>query len=416
MNALRCHSLFRCCSAALLLGLGSAFAAVVQAAEITASPLLELSSGYESNVNLDDDDPVASARARALGAVTLAVDTLENHFDLSVSVDHRYVAELANFTGTTYNYAFGWSQQRDRVQLGFNVAFLDAATPNTDINEFGEIVDGQRQQVLTPNASIIYSLNDRLTASISGGLTNSVIVRDTSGLQDFRQPFARLAVGWEATERLRFTPSIDWRRFATENEPPVDFFLDANTTETTTLRLGAERDFGESTTVSANIGARRSKIRSAQLIAVPPFLITLDETETALVFGGGLVHQFEHWRLDFNVLREIQPTVVGLAIESDNYALRASRSLDERSRFSLDAQFTRTDNLSGVVSTINRERLRVTARYTYDLSPRWQIGGIVQGLGLRFTDAAISDTESARSSAAVGLELRYAANGLPLGR
>lgn len=400
--------------AGMLVGFGLMPAAV--AVEITASPRLDLSSVQDSNVNFVDVGARDSVRLRALGSVNVDVGTLQNDYDLRMSVDHREVPELEQFSGTSYVWGVGWQQQRDRLQLGADVSFADLQTAFTEINEFGEIRDDQRQQTLTASASVIYSIDDRLTASASGGLTNSVIIRDVGGLVDYRQPFAQVTLAWEANEKLTFLPTVSWNRFSTPNAFPLTLVADENVTETWTARLAAERALGEATTISANIGARRSTIESAQFLAFPPFLDVIESTQTAVVFGAGISHAFERWQLDASILREVQPTVVGLAIEADNATLRLTRTLDERSRVFLDAAWNRSDNLNGVDSFINRERLRTTVRYSHDLSERWRVGGFVEGVWLAFSDASIRQIRGDRSRSAVGLEVRYAVDGLPLGR
>lgn len=373
-------------------------------------PTLEVSSGYDDNVRLQNDEEdalVSSAAAQAR---------------------FRNVTQVSEFAGVIGASYVNYSQTDDEALDDEDAQFFTlTARRDTERARFGFRANGRRSEILRQFApiddlldgtagldggegeqpDIDQGLDDALgdddidlSATIeqvrrtdyrlepyleyqfgertSGRVTYEFSERtfdndgETVGLRDSTTNAVRVRVGRSVSPLLSWGVTAGAERLESEGVGEPDREADNYT-----LSVGFDRQLTEQLRFGGDVGATRTEGRD------------VDGEETSLTYGIRLSRDMELSRLTLRAVRSTEPSSFGSVVTADRINLRYQRTISDRLEFGADLYAYRTERLrSEGDGSDERDYVSVEPRLTWRLTDAWNLGARYR---YRWTDRQFAD-------------------------
>ncbi len=346
-------------------------------------PSLELSTGYDDNVRLNDDpeeDAIVStgtvqARLRnvtersevsgLLGLTYLTYSATDDEdlddedaefVDLSARRDYQRGELGARLTG-----------RRDLILRvidpipGLLPGAGDDADPGTPLDEAlaeDDIdLNATREQVrrtwyrLSPYAS--YQLGQLTSARIEYSFAERLFDEDgeDQGLRDSRTHLVSAGLRRELSPRTAGSITLGAGRFESDGREETDNY---------TASLGFDHQISPQVTFGADVGAGRVDDDIGE--------------ETHLTYGVRLARQMLVSRLSIQAERSAAPSSFGNVVEADRLTVRYQRSLSDRAEFDMRIHGYRTEQVGDGADESSRKYLSVRPRLTLRMTNAWNTG------------------------------------------
>ncbi len=348
-------------------------------------PSLELSTGYDDNVRLNDDE-----EEDAVVSTGTVQARLRNVTERS---------EVSGLLGLTY-LTYSATDEEDLDDEDAQFADLSARR-DYQRGELGARLTGRRDLILRlidPIPGLLTGAGED-AAGDRGEPLDEALAEDDIDLNATREqvrrtwyrlsPYGSYQLGQLTSVRLEY--SFTERMFDEEGE---DQGLRDSTAHM--IRAGLSRDLSPRTSGSITVGAGRfesdDRDETDNYTAAVGFSHQVSpqvqfgaevgagrvdngvEEETHLTYGVRLSRQMLVSRLSLRAERSAQPSSFGNVVEADRLTVRYQRSLSERVEFDARIHGYRTEQVGDGADESTRKYLAAQPRLTWRMTPAWNAG------------------------------------------
>ena len=364
--------------------LGVAIAAPAAAQPVQFSAIAESEIGYGTNPFLAPDVTKGSMFASLSIQPRLFYQTARS----TTALQGKYSRE-------SYFNGFGYT---DAGSVG--LVRTDQLTQYLGTTLTASYVTTNRDTINDPDQVIVDPLNiGRRTRTFAGAyqLQWQASARDqlTYGAQ-----ISHLSYGSSQTPGIGAIPS-NYTQYGVN--AGYNHVVDARTTvgAQVGLNMNKSRIYPDSRTVSPALTAKRQLSAAWEIDGHVGVTFSRIEgpfarSNTSLSLGVNLCGTYPLWHMCLNLSRDTQPSGYGPLRTTDAIGIQVARTLDEHSRISLNARYTK--NASGKFETVGPQTLNdgkvllASADYDRDITQR-----ISAGFGGQYRSRDISTTPTARS-------------------
>lgn len=389
----------------------------VRAADVTLTQDARLSAGIDTNPRFRAGAVSERARLTAFGSLGLGVEAPRRRTDLAVGARRVDVVDQPVVSGSTFDASLDHGVTGERLALDLGASYRDAFTAFTELNEFGEIEDDQRQRIVRLTGRLERALSRRWSGFVDAeGVASRIVNGEAGGFVDYDQLAVTVGSSFELTERLVTSAYVGASTFLTDNEDPAARVQDRNETRTVLAGIQGSYELSEWARLSGRLGGRVSDVEFvAPLVPGLPFLTLVERRDRGFLAALDTTIERERYRVLGGYERSVQPTAFGLLIEQDRITAAVDADLGERTELAVRMDARRVDNIQGVRSPINRDRVGFSVELVRQLARRWRVSARAEWIWQAFADdAPLATGDDPRDRLIAGLAVRYFVADVPL--
>lgn len=396
------HSWFR----GLLMGMVIANTAL--GAEWEIEPAVSLRTEYNDNLRLTlaPHDPVTLSRLSPQIALRRKTEISDVGLHGLVNLN-RYWDE-PSLNSTDYIFNLNASLLSERSQLTLNAGYVRDSTLASQLAETGVLTARTQRGSTRVNPQWSWSVSPLSSVGVSYSFADVGYAADQSiGLTDYRNQDISIWGSHKLGDRDALQLGASYSQYETR---PAAYESD-----TLGITLSYTRDFSESTKLSGQIGARRTKSSRQALtqVFVPTFIPGLfqvvlvpqqiDSKDSGALFSISLDSKSSaRTTLRGRISRELIPSGSRSLIETDRISAGISHGFTERTNLSVDASAYRSRFTDEAFTGGNRRYYALEALLSSRLDEHWSVSA-----GYRYARQKYEGANATADGNVIFLSARY---------